>query len=380
MPALDGLRGLAVFMVVAWHCWNVSGNASDSAVGRLAAGLLPNGIYLLFLISGFVMYLPTAARGRFGNVRAYALRRVARIVPAYYLSLAILLVFWPAFVAPGMIEYPSAANVIAHLTFLFQPLALIDDTTFAAGFAVNGPVWTLPVEAMFYLLLPLLAVPFWRHPVWGLAIALGIAIGWRLATDEINQFPFWIGALAAGMAAAQGYVRLQELQARKRFRTVALCVQLLAVAALVALAWVAGGQDGVGDRASYLVSIRSIPISALFPLVLGLLVLATAYAPRYTSWPVTNRAARWVGDRSYGVYVIHALVIRYIILHVFRPDRMGGFPEFAKWFLIAGGVSMVYGWASYRFVELPIRRWARRVAKAWQTSPAAPRIAEAQRP
>jgi peptidoglycan/LPS O-acetylase OafA/YrhL len=368
VPALDGLRALAVFMVVAWHCWNVSGNGSDSAVGRLAAGLLPNGIYLLFLISGFVMYLPTAARGRFGNVRAYALRRVARIVPAYYLSLAILLVFWPAFVAPGMIEYPSAANVVAHLTFLFQPLALIDDTKFVAGFALNAPVWTLPVEAMFYLVLPLAAVPFWRHPVWGLAIALGSAIAWRLATDEINQFPFWIGALTAGMAAAQGYVRLQELQERERFRTVALGAQLLALAALVALAWVAGGQSVVGGRLSYLVSIRSIPISTLFPLVLGVLVLATAYAPRYTSWPVTNRAARWVGDRSYGVYVIHALVVRYIILHVFRPDRTGGLPEFVKWLVVVGSVSLVYGWASYRFVELPIRLWARRVAKGWQSS------------
>jgi peptidoglycan/LPS O-acetylase OafA/YrhL len=245
---------------------------------------------------------------------------------------------------------------------------------------VNGPVWTLPVEAMFYVVLPLVAVPFWRHPVWGLAIALGIGIAWRLATDEINQFPFWIGALAAGMAAAQAYVRLQALEARERFRLAALCVQLVALAALVALGWVAGGQDVVGGRESYLASILSIPISTLFPLVLGVLVLATAYAPRYTSWPVTNRAARWVGDRSYGVYVIHALVIRYIILHVFRPDRTGDYAEFAKWFLIVGSVSMVYGWASYRFVELPIRRRARRVAKGWQSSAAASPVAEAQRP
>jgi peptidoglycan/LPS O-acetylase OafA/YrhL len=380
VPALDGLRALAVFMVVAWHCWNVSGNVSDSAGGRLAAGLLPNGIYLLFLISGFVMYLPTAARGRFGNVRAYALRRVARIVPAYYLGLAILLVFWPAFVAPGTLEYPSAANILAHLTFLFQPLALIDDTTFAAGFVVNGPVWTLPVEAMFYLVLPLVALPFWRHPVWGLAVALGIAIGWRLATDQINQFPFWIAALAAGMAAAQAYVRLQHLQARERFRAVALCAQLLALAALIALAWIAGGQDLVGTREAYLASIRSIPISTLFPLVLGLLVVATAYAPRHASWLVTNPAARWAGDRSYGVYVIHALVIRYVILHFFKPDRTGGLAEFAKWFLVVGGISLVYGWASYRFVELPVRRWARRVAKGWQASPRAAAVAEAPRP
>ncbi len=369
MPSLDGLRGLAVFMVVAWHCWNVSGNASASAVGRLAAGLLPNGIYLLFLISGFVMYLPTAARGRFGSVRAYALRRVARIVPAFYLSLAVLLLFWPAFVASSTpIDYPGPAAVLAHVTFLFQPLALIDDTTFSAGFAVNGPVWTLSVEALFYLTLPLVALPFRRHPLWGLGIALGVAIVWRLALDEIDQFPFWIGPLAAGMAAAQAYVKLQERAAEERLRRLALVVQLLALAAVVGLAWVAGGQDVVGGRGAYLASIESIPISTLFPLVLGVLVVATALAPPPASWLVTNRAARWIGDRSYGVYVIHALVVRYLILHVIRPDRTGGLAEFAKWFLLVGSVSMVYGWASYRFVELPIRRRARRVARRWQVT------------
>ena len=368
-------------MVVAWHCWNLSGNISGSAVGRLAAGILPNGIYLLFLISGFVMFLPTAARGRFGSVSAYALRRVARIVPAFYLSLAILLVFWPAFVpASAPFEYPSPADVLAHVTFLFQPLALIDDVTFAAGFHANGPVWTLSVEALFYLVLPLVAMPFWRHPVWALTIALGIAIAWRLATPQINQFPFWIGALAAGMAAAEAYVRLQAVDAQERVRRLALVVQLLALAALIGLAWVAGGQDVVGGLESYLASVRSIPISTLFPLILAVFVLATALAPAPASWLVTNRVARWAGDRSYGVYVIHALVMRYVILHFIRPDRSGGFAEFAKWFLIVGGISMAYGWASYRFVELPIRRRARRVAKRWQTGAAPARVAEAPRP
>ena len=370
VPALDGLRGLAVFMVVAWHCWNLSGNASASAGGRLAAGLLPNGIYLLFLISGFVMYLPTAARGRFGSVRAYALRRVARIAPAFYLSLAILLLFWPAFVDPSMgIPYPSPAAVLAEVTFLFQPLSMIDDTTFAAGFMVNGPVWTLSVEALFYVTLPFVAMRFHRHPLWGLGLALAIAIAWRLALEgEINQFPFWIGALGAGMAAAEGYVRLRALEAQERLRRLALVVQLLALAAVVGLGWIAGGQDVVGGRESYLASIESIPISTLFPIVLGVLVLATALAPPGAQWLVTNRPARWIGDRSYGVYVIHALVLRFVILHLFRPDRTGGLGEFAKWFLIAGSVSMVYGWASYRFVELPIRRRARRVTKRWQVT------------
>src|SRR5207244_2738331 len=73
IPALDGFRGVAILMVVAWHCWSFSGNESSSAVGRLMAGLVPNGIVVLFILSGFVIFLPTAARGRFGSVCAFAL-------------------------------------------------------------------------------------------------------------------------------------------------------------------------------------------------------------------------------------------------------------------------------------------------------------------
>ena len=369
-------------MIVAWHCWNLTGNTSSDALGRLFAGLVPHGIQLLFLISGFVMFLPTAARGRFGSVRAYALRRVARIVPAFYLSLAAILLFWSAFVAPPEpIEYPGPLAVLAQLTFLFQPLTLIDERTFAPGFGVDLPLWTLSVEAFFYLALPLVAVRFRRNPIWGLLIALMISIGWRLAVpSEGNHFPFWIGALAVGMAAAQAYVRLTAIQPTERVRRLALPVQLLALAALAVLGWVQGGQEVVGGRAAFTASTHSIPLSTVFPLVLGVLVVATALAPSWASWPVTNRAARWVGDRSYGVYVAHALVFRYIALHFARPDRTAGLPEFAKWFVLVGGVSMLYGWASYRFAELPVRRRARRVAKGWQSRAAATPAAEAQRP
>jgi peptidoglycan/LPS O-acetylase OafA/YrhL len=382
VAALDGFRGLAVFMIVAWHVWNLTGNSSSDTLGRFVAGLVPHGMQLLFLISGFVMFLPTAARGRFGSVKAYAVRRVARIVPAYYLSLAILLVFWPVFVAPAEpIDYPGPANVLAHLTFLFQPLTLLDEATFVQGFGANPPVWTLSVEAFFYATLPFVALRFRRNPIWGLLIALAISAGWRLAFEgEANQFPFWMGALVAGMAAAQAYVRLSALRPAERVRRLALPVQLLALAAVIVLGWVQGGLEVVGGRAAYHASIQSIPLSTAFPLVLGVLVVATAFAPSWASWLVTNRAARWVGDRSYGVYLAHALVFRYIAVHYMRPDRTGGLSDFAKWFVLVGGVSMLYGWASYRFAELPVRRWARRVAKGWQSSTAASPVAEAQRP
>jgi peptidoglycan/LPS O-acetylase OafA/YrhL len=377
VPALDGFRAAAVIGVLLWHCWGRSGNASGEGIGRLAAGVFPSSIYVLFIISGFVMFLPTAARGRFGSVRAYALRRVARIAPAYYLSVVIVLAIFPLLLPPNSdIADPSVANVLAHFGFVFQPLRIIDPDSFKAGFEVNGPLWTLSVEAAFYAVLPLVALPFYRRPAVGLAVAFAIAILWRVLVYDpdlpgvyLNQLPFWTGAIAVGMASALVFVRVTRSRYERRAREIAVPLQLCSLAALAAIAWVAGGQGPDGLAETYVSSQRSIPISIAFPLALAAFMLATAFASGVTSRPFTNRVARWVGDRSYGIYVIHFVVLTFAVFELDVPAQRGGALEFAKWVAIVLPPSLLYGWASYQLVELPVRRWARRVSRRWQPRP-----------
>jgi peptidoglycan/LPS O-acetylase OafA/YrhL len=387
VPALDGFRAAAVIGVILWHCWGRSGNESGEGFGRLVAGVLPISIYVLFIISGFVMFLPTAARGRFGSVRAYALRRVARIVPAYYLSLVIVLALFPLLVPPNLADSdPSVANVLAHFGLVFEPLRLVDSSTYLAGFGVNGPVWTLSVEAGFYLLLPLIALPFYRRPLLGLAIAFAIAIIWRLVIfDEaepavyVNQLPFWAGALAIGMASAWAFVRIVQSSYEEHARRLAVPAQICALAVLAVLAWIAGGQgEGSGGPDTFVAAERSIALSTALPLVAAAFMLATAFASGVTSRPFTNRTVRWVGDRSYGIYVIHFVVILFAVLQLDIAAQRGGALEFAKWVAIVLPPSLLYGWASYKAVELPVRRWARRVSRRWQARPAgaAPALGE----
>jgi peptidoglycan/LPS O-acetylase OafA/YrhL len=379
VPSLDGFRAAAVLGVVLWHCWGRSGNTSGEGLGRLVVGIFPSSIYVLFVISGFVMFLPTAAQGRFGSVRAYALRRIARIAPAYYLSLVIVLALFPTLVPQGAaLSEPSTANVLAHFGFVFQPLRVLDPDGFPAGFVVNGPVWTLSVEALFYALLPLVALPFFRRPLLGLAIAFGIGILWRLLAFDhlppgvvVNQLPFWTGALAVGMAAAWAFVRISRGPHEPLARLIAVPIQICALAGLMALAWVAGGQAKGGDILTYVAAERSIPISTALPLLVGTFMLATAFASGITSRPFTNRAARWVGDRSYGVYVIHFVVLKFAAFELGVVGHRGGMLEFGKWVAILLPPSLLYGWASYQLVELPARRWARRVSRRWQQPPAA---------
>ena len=110
--------------------------------------------------------------------------------------------------------------------------ALLIDGTFQAGFGVNGAVWFVSAILGFYLLFPLIAKPYFRHPLIGLALAAAISIGWKLAADHMTgsfqalegdhadafltqlnvvpQLPGWAFSFGVGMTAAWIYSRLTQ--------------------------------------------------------------------------------------------------------------------------------------------------------------------------
>jgi hypothetical protein len=80
VPSFDGYRAYAILGVVLFHIFQISGvfaAVGDSAIGVLFWGVLPRSLDVLFIVSGFVIYLPTVVRdGDFGRVSAFAVRRV----------------------------------------------------------------------------------------------------------------------------------------------------------------------------------------------------------------------------------------------------------------------------------------------------------------
>ena len=180
VPVFDGYRAAAIIGVVLFHVFQASGvfvALGDSTVGTFAWGLLPHSLDVLFIVSGFVIYLPTVARnGDFGQVSAFAIRRAARLFPAYYIVLVLSLILLAAFGAAG--TFPGAGDIAAHFTVVQTP-ALLFDNGFPLGFGVVPPVWTLSVEVGFYIVLPLVAVAYFRRPFLGLALAAAIVASWH---------------------------------------------------------------------------------------------------------------------------------------------------------------------------------------------------------
>jgi peptidoglycan/LPS O-acetylase OafA/YrhL len=159
MRSLDGLRAVAALMVVVFHLllWV---DAYDTPVSQAINGswyFLANGVWLFFVLSGFLLFLPyartTLAARPLPSATHFYQRRALRIVPAYWVCLLVV-----------AIAENQLRRTVGPLNLLVHVLMLHDDFP-RFNRDLEAPFWTLAVEAQFYLILPLLA--------WGIARIMG---------------------------------------------------------------------------------------------------------------------------------------------------------------------------------------------------------------
>ena len=396
--ALDGVRGVTALVVAVYHCWVLTGYAPlDEGHGRAVLGAGYVGVDVFFVLSGFVLLVPIASDPRRRiELCSYARRRIARIMPAYLLVLAIAIVFNP-WVSLTTSELPwqswsGLRSLVAHVLFVHQLQGGVTDQT---GFGTVGTIWTLSLEAGFYLLLPLIARPFLRRPLVGVAVGLLIAAAWRSLILHVvtageptvsdgfvwgTQLPAYAGHFALGMGAAAA---LLSLRSRPRWRRLArsfapLVVVTSSVALLVLMARAGRrGFEGSAGPLDHYFRTTSLAVTAAF-LIAGL----AAGAGRTTRWAAT-RPVTVLGDASYGVYLFHLPLIG-LAVHAGIP-RSGTDLAFVVMTATVIPASTALGWASYRWLEEPIRRWARRGSRSsatgsWSSSGSVVPGAESPRP
>jgi peptidoglycan/LPS O-acetylase OafA/YrhL len=155
--ALDGVRAIACLTVIWFHVnlitrdtktWN-GGDKAHTLYNALAlAGAA--GVTLFFVLSGFLLFMPFVKalifESKWPSARQFYLRRALRILPGYYFSLILLIVF-------SHPEYLQAGHLLD--LGLFVTLFMDAPRTFMQ---INGPYWSLAVEWQFYLVLPWLAL------------------------------------------------------------------------------------------------------------------------------------------------------------------------------------------------------------------------------
>src|SRR3954447_2039947 len=185
---LDTVRAFAVLAVVVHHAWFVAGMPPlplDLGFKTVWLGFACQGaalgVDIFFVLSGFLLSLIWHRAALWGSPRPslarYFLRRFLRIVPPYWFMLLVMgLLMAGATIPWDAIGSSDGVKALAAHFFFVQHLFPSTSGGFAA---VNGSLWTLTIEVLFYLTLPLLARAFvgdrWRI---GLPLSVAFSLLW----------------------------------------------------------------------------------------------------------------------------------------------------------------------------------------------------------
>ncbi len=324
LRALTGLRAWAAFWVLLYHAWSFAvPRQIELQLGSVILDFTPlislggAGVSIFFVLSGFLLALPyaewQAGRRERPTPGRYFLRRVARVFPAYYAQLAILVML--AAWIPERETLHDLPSVVRHLLMLFTPPPI-------GMTPINLVWWTLPIEFSFYLALPVLS--FLLTPArwwWLLGGSLVVMWSWRYGVAitmadvpvpqrvyAAYQLPGALDMFGIGMFAALIHVHRDRLPAwlfpHSRQSLLALLGLCLVVASVYWL-FPQRGRYWADNPIFYLwTPALSFGIAAV--------ILAAAAHSRLTEWLFGNRVMMFGGVISYSVYLWHFPVLSWV--------------------------------------------------------------------
>lgn len=392
IPGLDGLRGLACVGVVLAHCW---GHWTPTTVPAPLIQLSTGGLVLFFALSGLVITLPflraVAGTGPGVSLRHFAVRRLARIYPAYVVvflvsNLVLALVFVDNAVVSLRTASDAGAGRMTDPGDLTANLLLVQ--TFFPGSIQTGisPAWSLTVELCFYALVGLAALLVLRRrraPRRPLRVAL-TAAGLLLLTGWVARWvaeEWWRESGLPGLVAEFGPNKIAVLSL-----SLARVADIFAVGVLVAILVVAIERGTVGRWSRVHVLIAALAalgvaelmvlaltdrhpwfVSSAMALAAGavLVVVAEPAARGHVSRiaaAIDHPLCSHVGVVSYGAYLVHFPVI----MGISRIDERIGLIGGDSWLtavtapMLVLAVTVALATLSWHVVEKPALAWAAR--------------------
>ena len=298
IPEADGVRFLAILLVLLFHA-SLSVLASykgSSSLAPFGGADFPEtrwhvwdfvlnqgryGVHLFFILSGFILSLPFVTGTP--SLRKYYARRLTRLEPPYLLALTICFFLAPA----GMIGHWIAGLFYMH-TFVYRTVN-----------PINGALWSLEVEILFYLLLPHLARVFAltarsRRAVIVGSIAVIEVLQWRYATPAANlSFAGVIQFFLAGLLLADLYCTGGKDKRKSHAWDIA----------------------GIACAGAFLFGWETKWFFSLLPLI-GSGLLCAALLGKATNRYLSNAFVATVGGMAYSIYLVHVPLMYLIAPHL----------------------------------------------------------------
>ncbi len=367
LPELDGLRGIAILLVVFWHYFASRYSIPDGSpiVEQLvvATRLSWSGVDLFFVLSGFLLAgILIDHRSSSTYFRSFYGRRICRIFPLYY-ALLIVFVIGVVLNDHGVVSRPAwlfrgNAPLWTYFTFT-QNVWMADTGSWGARF--NSVTWSLAIEEQFYLLLPLIVrfVPV-RALGWAFAALIAASVAFRFWAFAIPHGGLACYFLPFARMDALGLGALGAWLLRKPRLWSALVVARWAQATVLALLF--AGVVGM-TWADY--KIRSWEMSSFGYTWLALFYFSIIVFVLTQPDTALARVARWsplrrLGLISFGVYLLHQIVDR--LAFTYLLDQPGVLKRSSDLLVPFGtfGVTLLLAAASWRFFEKPILQWGER--------------------
>jgi peptidoglycan/LPS O-acetylase OafA/YrhL len=348
VPPLDGLRGIAVLLVIWSH---VPADLGGAVVNLLNKVVQPGylGVDIFFVLSGFLI-TRILLYGRFNgkSLRYFLVRRAFRIFPIYYLLILVLV-----YLAPG--EYLVwCATYLSNFVFSFDYLWNADLQRWIPPSNPMRHTWSLSVEEHFYMIWPLFiyfAPRDWLRPTTVAVVLTGmvLAVMAVMFAEELPLYkllyrgtPFRMSSLALGGLFALYEPSLRIGTARPwRYAGVFFvpAVVFLTVAAMLENPW---------TQAMKMIGF-SLMSSTIFLATLGTLCLGPRIGVVLSRGPLA-----YAGRISYGIYLYHYPIF-------YSLGLLGHESSHTIW-LTVQGVALTFAVAtgSYYLLERPILRYASR--------------------
>ena len=235
IDVLDGIRAIAVFIVVWFHIWQQSWlmpivntpALSFLNINSINLDWLPRTGYIMvtmmIFLSGFCLFLPYARHehklGELPKTSTFFRKRVARILPSYLFCIIVVLIYNLAthqYTAPTYAMHGDSTfmfkDLFTHLTFTFNLFKDVSTNTL-----LNGVLWTVALEVQFYIIFPAIQSFFRKKPILTYIIMNAISFAFIIYARKngdnsflLHQLPSYLGVYANGFVGAWIFVGIAK--------------------------------------------------------------------------------------------------------------------------------------------------------------------------